>query len=45
MPSGIFATKSIEHLATEADHASGLKRTLGAFDLITLGIGAIIGAG
>ena len=45
MQSGIFATKSIEHLATEADHASGLKRTLGAFDLITLGIGAIIGAG
>src|SRR5690242_4778588 len=45
MPSGIFATKSIEHLRTEADHASGLKRTLGVFDLITLGIGAIIGAG
>jgi len=45
MQSGIFATKSIEHLHDEADQACGLKRTLGAFDLITLGIGAIIGAG
>ena len=45
MPRGIFATKSIEHLRGEAEHATGLKRTLGAFDLITLGIGAIIGAG
>ena len=45
MPGGLFATKSIEHLRAEADHATGLKRTLGAFDLITLGIGAIIGAG
>ncbi len=43
----IFATKSIESLEAEAA-ASGehsLKRVLGPFNLITLGIGAIIGAG
>src|SRR3954470_23009152 len=45
VPRGIFATKSIEHLRAEAEHATGLKRTLGAFELITLGIGAISGAG
>jgi APA family basic amino acid/polyamine antiporter len=42
---GLFDRKSIKHLLAEAEHATGLKRTLGAFDLITLGIGAIIGAG
>jgi APA family basic amino acid/polyamine antiporter len=41
----LFATKSIEHLRAEADHGGGLKRTLGSFDLVALGIGAIIGAG
>jgi basic amino acid/polyamine antiporter, APA family len=43
----IFATKSIELIAAEAG-ASGehsLKRVLGPFNLITLGIGAIIGTG
>jgi basic amino acid/polyamine antiporter, APA family len=43
----ILATKSIEQLKTEAG-ASGehaLKRVLGPVNLITLGIGAIIGAG
>jgi APA family basic amino acid/polyamine antiporter len=45
--SSLFATKSIEQLRREAsetgDHS--LKRVLGPVNLITLGIGAIIGAG
>jgi APA family basic amino acid/polyamine antiporter len=43
----IFATKSIDAIQTEAASAGGhtLKRCLGAGDLITLGIGAIIGTG
>src|SRR5882724_2396202 len=43
----IFATKSIEQLKAEAS-ASGehsLKRVLGPINLVTLGIGAIIGTG
>ncbi|HEV8355899.1 MAG TPA: amino acid permease [Gemmatimonadales bacterium] len=43
----LWATKSIAVLRAEAD-AQGertLKRTLGPFNLVTLGIGAIIGAG
>jgi APA family basic amino acid/polyamine antiporter len=43
----LFATKSIESLKVEAA-ASGehtLKRVLGPFNLVTLGIGAIIGTG
>jgi APA family basic amino acid/polyamine antiporter len=43
----LFATKSIAALRAEAD-ASGersLKRTLGPINLLTLGIGAIVGAG
>jgi len=43
----IFATKSIEQLKAEAS-ASGehsLKRVLGPLNLVTLGIGAIIGTG
>jgi APA family basic amino acid/polyamine antiporter len=43
----IFATKSIEQLKTEAaatgEHS--LKRVLGPINLVTLGIGAIIGTG
>ncbi len=43
----IFATKSIEQLKTEAaaqgEHS--LKRVLGPLNLVTLGIGAIIGTG
>ncbi len=40
-------TKSIENLLKEANSTSegGLKRTLGSWNLIALGIGAIIGAG
>ncbi|MCW3086532.1 MAG: amino acid permease [Bacteroidetes bacterium] len=41
-----FRKKSLESiLATAADQESGLKRTLGMWSLIALGIGAIIGAG
>src|SRR5262245_19782075 len=43
----IFATKSIERLKTEAsmtgEHA--LRRVLGPINLVTLGIGAVIGTG
>lgn len=42
----IFAKKPISALLEQADEKEkGLKRTLGAFNLIALGIGAIIGAG
>lgn len=41
----LFLRKAIQD-GTETEHsASGLKRSLGAFDLTLLGIGAIIGAG
>lgn len=44
---GLFAKKSIQSLHEEAADTSkhSLKRTLGAFNLTALGIGAIIGAG
>jgi basic amino acid/polyamine antiporter, APA family len=43
----LWATKSIATLCAEAEAAGGttLKRALGPFNLVTLGIGAIIGAG
>src|SRR6266705_3170432 len=43
----IFATKSIEQLKAEAADTGGhsLKRVLGPLNLVTLGIGAIIGTG
>jgi APA family basic amino acid/polyamine antiporter len=45
MPS-IWATKSIEDLRKEAvESEHGLRRALGPLNLLTLGIGAIIGAG
>lgn len=44
--SNIWAKKSIEKLLLETTNESGgLKRSLGRFNLITLGIGAIVGAG
>jgi len=43
--SSLFRTKSIDLLMTEGSSESGLKRTLGAWSLVGLGIGAIIGAG
>lgn len=46
MASQLFATKSIDMLRLEAsDTEGGLKRALGPLNLVTLGIGAIIGAG
>ena len=42
----IWIRKSLEQLMVETkENASGLKRTLGRFNLISLGIGGIIGAG
>jgi len=43
----IFATKSIEQIKTEAAQSGehSLKRVLGPINLVTLGIGAIIGTG
>jgi basic amino acid/polyamine antiporter, APA family len=44
----LFRTKSIDALLADSgatDESGGLKRTLGPFALIALGIGAIIGAG
>jgi len=42
----LFRKKSLDGLMTQAaDSEKGLKRTLGAGNLIALGIGAIIGAG
>ena len=46
MPSQLFRTKSLDVLVSEAEAPQHqLKRTLGAFDVIMLGIGAIVGAG
>ena len=47
MPDSLFRTKSIEVLVSEADGTGdhALKRTLGGWSLVALGIGAIIGAG
>ncbi|MBD1387586.1 amino acid permease [Mucilaginibacter rigui] len=41
----VFVKKSIEQLTSSVDAEGSLKRTLGAGNLIALGIGAIIGAG
>jgi APA family basic amino acid/polyamine antiporter len=42
----LFQKKSLHHIIAQADEQSGgLKKTLGAGNLIALGIGAIIGAG
>ena len=46
MKSVLFATKSLELLTQEASsESSGLKRVLGPWHLIFLGVGAIVGAG
>ena len=46
MPSQLFRTKSLDVLVSEAEIPQHqLKRTLGAFDVTMLGIGAIVGAG
>ncbi|MGA7157601.1 MAG: amino acid permease [Acidobacteriaceae bacterium] len=41
----LFAVKPLKALLHEAEGSGGLKRALGPVNLITLGIGAIIGAG
>lgn len=41
----LFIKKPLEQLMAQGDSDKGLKRTLGAGNLIALGIGAIIGAG
>ena len=41
---GIFRRKSVEQIQAEHEHGE-LKRTLGALNLVLLGIGCIIGAG
>jgi basic amino acid/polyamine antiporter, APA family len=45
MASRLFATKSIDALRADAAGEHGLKRALGAMDLMLLGVGAIIGTG
>jgi len=45
MGSPLFSTKSVDKLRSDAEYSYGLKRRLGAFDLILLGVGGIIGAG
>ena len=46
MANQLFVTKSFEKLREEAiETKDGLKRTLSAINLVTLGVGAIIGAG
>src|SRR3954451_3620884 len=42
---GLFATKSIDHLIATARTGHALRRVLGPWHLIALGIGAIIGTG
>lgn len=41
----LFLTKSIAQLQADAGHEGGLRRSLSALNLVSLGIGAIIGAG
>lgn len=43
-PMNLFRTKSIEQMRAAAEN-SGMAKTLGAFDLILLGIGCVIGTG
>jgi basic amino acid/polyamine antiporter, APA family len=43
----VFRTKNLDNLIAEAENVTGggLKKVLGAWDLVLLGVGAIIGAG
>jgi len=43
--SRLFITKPLDQLIHESKDSGGLKRSLSALNLTTLGIGAIIGAG
>jgi len=42
---GLFATKSVDAFHADLKGGGSLKRALGAFDLVMLGIGCIIGTG
>jgi len=41
----LFRTKNLDHMVAHAATPSGLKKVLGPFDLILMGIGAIVGTG
>src|SRR4026207_2476900 len=41
----LFVKKTLSSLMTQSEDSKGLKKTLGAGNLVALGIGAIIGAG
>jgi basic amino acid/polyamine antiporter, APA family len=41
----LFRIKSLSSILAEVDESHSLKRVLGSFDLVMLGIGAIVGAG
>src|SRR5438270_11800085 len=45
MTRGLFARKPIAQLLAEGENPNGLRRALGAGDLVMLAIGAVIGAG
>lgn len=45
MSNPLFKTKSIESILKQSDEGAKLKKSLTAFSLILLGVGAIIGAG
>jgi len=45
MANSLFQTKPMDVLQAESGSEKGLKRTLGRYNLIALGIGAVIGAG
>lgn len=45
MANPLFSKKPLETLMAESTGGHGLKRTLGKYNLIALGVGAIIGAG
>ncbi len=45
MSKGLLVKKTIKSLLEEASEKRGLKRSLGPFNLVAMGIGAIIGAG
>ena len=42
---GLFVTKPIDRIISESGSDNQLRRTLGPVSLISLGIGAVIGAG
>lgn len=42
---GLFALKTIDRVMSESERENPLRRSLGPFSLVALGVGAIIGAG